>query len=328
MATLRVGVIGLGIGVQHLRVFQGLDGVEIAAVGDVVSSVAEAKAKEYRAKPYTDALEMIESENLDAVSICTPPRSHSELTAAAAKKGTHVLCEKPMAPSVADCDAMVEACAQAGVHLMIAQKKRFHPLIQRVKTLSEGEFGPVRWAVCKYALGRVDKGWFWEEEDGGGPLLENSIHTVDMLRFLMGEVVRVYAEGGNLFMPKFKPQLDVATYTFRFENGSMAAIGSGMASEWGFANEHFFFALDGAEIRLHGRFDRPEHWWLGRRDNPGEPQEEHLPDVDCFVLEIEHFLNCIRTGEKPLVTGEDGRGSVAACLAVKESARTGQPIDL
>jgi predicted dehydrogenase len=328
MSTLRVGVIGLGIGVQHLRVYQGLKDVKIAAVGDILPTAAELHAKTYGAKAYTDAVQMLEKEKLDAVSICTPPRSHRELTQAAARAGTHVLCEKPMAPSVPDCDAMVEACARAGVRLMIAQKKRFHPLIQRIKALSETQFGPVRWAVCKYALGKVNKGWFWQEEDGGGPLLENSIHTVDMLRFLMGEVVRVYAEGDNLFMPSFKPQLDVATYTFRFANGSMAAIGSGMASEWAFANEHFYFALDGAEIRLHGSFDRPEHWWLGRRDKPGEPEQEHVPNVDTFILEIEHFLKCVRTGEKPLVTGEDGRGSVAACLAVKESARTGKPVRL
>ena len=328
MSSLRIGVVGLGIGQQHLRCYQDIEGVEIAAVADVSREAAEKCATEYGGQVFTDVNEMLESANLDALSLCTPPRSHAELTEAAAKAGVHVLCEKPMASTVADCDRMIAACADAGVHLLIGQKKRFHPNIQRVKKMSEDEFGPVRWAVCKYALGKVDKEWFWDEEDGGGPLLENSIHTIDMLRFLMGEIKRVYAEGGNLFTPKFAPQLDVATYTFRFENGAIASVGSGMASEWAFANDHFYFALDGAEIRLQGGFDRPDGWWLGRRDNPTEPEEETLTGVDCFALEINHFVECIRSGERPFVTGEDGRGSIAACLAVKESARTEQPIEL
>lgn len=327
-SSLRIGVVGLGIGQQHLRCYREIEGVEIAAVADVSQKAAEKCAAEYGGQVFTDMNVMLESANLDAISLCTPPRSHAELTEAAAKAGVHVLCEKPMAPTVADCDRMITACTEAGVHLMIGQKKRFHPNIQRVKKLSEDEFGPVRWAVCKYALGKVDKEWFWDEKDGGGPLLENSIHTIDMLRFLMGEIKRVYAEGGNFFAPKFAPQLDVATYTFRFENGAIASVGSGMASEWAFANDHFYFALDGAEIRLQGSFDRPDGWWLGRRDNPSKPEEETLTGIDCFALEIKHFVECIRSGERPFVTGEDGRGSVAACLAVKESARTGLPIEL
>jgi predicted dehydrogenase len=223
---------------------------------------------------------------------------------------------------------MIRTCAKAEVTLMIGQKKRFHPFVQKLKKLCDTEIGPVRWAVAKYALGRVGKKWFWEEQDGGGPLLENSIHTVDQLRYLMGEVVTVYAEGDNLFMPDFKEQLDCATYTFRFANGAIAAVGSGMASEWGFANEYFFFACDKAEIRMSGPFDRSSQWWMGRRSDPAKPEEETLASFDAFGIEIDHFLHCVRTGEKPLVTGEDGRGSVAVCLAVKKSARTGKPVTL
>jgi predicted dehydrogenase len=321
MKTLRAGVIGLGIGVRHLQSFRDLEGVEIAGIADVMEAAAKKQADAYGGRPYANAMEMLEKERLDVVSICTPPKSHRELTQAAARVGTHVLCEKPMAPSVSDCDAMVEACAHAGVKLMVAQKKRFHPLIQRVRRLTETDLGPVRWAVAKYALGKVPKDWFWQENDGGGPLLENSIHTVDMLRYLMGEVETVYAEGDNLFNPDRTPQLDVATYTFRFVNGAVAAVGSGQASEWAFANEFFFLACDGGEIRISGPFDRPVNWWLGRRAD-GSQEEETIPVDDCFDREIVHFLDCVRNDETPLVTGEDARGSVAVCLAVKESART------
>lgn len=327
MKSLRVGVIGLGIGVRHLQSYRDMEAVEIAGICDVIEEAAQKQVDAFGGKAYADPVAMLATERLDVVSLCTPPKSHRELTQAAARVGAHVLCEKPMAPSVADCDAMVEACAAAGVKLMVAQKKRFHPLVQRVKTLSETELGPVRWAVAKYALGKVPKDWFWDEEDGGGPLLENSIHTVDMLRYLMGEVETVYAEGDTLFNPDRKPQLDVATYTFRFANGSIAAVGSGQASEWAFANEYFFLACDGGEIRFSGPFDRPINWWMGRRENAAQ-EEETIPVDDCFDREIGHFLNCVRNNETPLVTGEDARGSVAVCLAVKESARTRKPVRL
>ncbi|MBI2191644.1 MAG: Gfo/Idh/MocA family oxidoreductase [Planctomycetes bacterium] len=326
MNTLRVGVIGLGIGVQHLRCYQALPGVEIAAAGDQVESVVRQRADEFHARAYTDPLAMLEKERLDAVSLCTPPKSHRELTEAAARAGTHVLCEKPMAPSLADCDAMMDACRRAGVLLMIAQKKRFHPFVQRTRAAIESDFGPIRWAVAKYALGRVPKDWFWQENDGGGPLLENTIHTVDQLRYLMGEVSTVYAEGDNLFNPAYRPQIDVAAFTLRFANGSIAAVGAGQATEWAFANEFFFFACDGGEIRFSGPFDRPDRWWLGRRDQIHACEEESLPPFDAFRAEIEHFLHCVRTGEKPLIPGPDGRASVAVCLAVKESARARRPI--
>lgn len=326
MSKVRVGVIGLGIGKRHLQSYAGMDGVSITAIGDVDREAAERLALEYGAAAFTDPLALLASGSVDAVSLCTPPRFHRPLTEAAAAAGIHVLCEKPMAPSLADCDAMSAACRAAGVRLMVAQKKRFHPLIQRIKTLTEGELGPIRWAVGKYALGRVPKDWFWSEADGGGPLLENSIHTVDMCRFLLGEVRSVYAEGDNLFNPERRPQLDTAAVTLRFTSGAVAALGLGQAAEWGYANESFFFAGDGGEVRLSGRFDRPTEWWFARRADPTRPEVESTPEDDCFDREISHFLECARTGAEPLVTGEMGRGSVAVCLAIKESARTGQPV--
>ncbi len=328
MKPLRVGVIGLGIGRRHLQSYAVMPDVEIVAICDVIEEAARQLAEVYGAKAYTDAFAMLREERLDAVSICTPPKSHGTLTQAAAGVGTHVLCEKPMAPSVADCDAMIAACREANVRLMIAQKKRFHPLIRRMKELSEHELGAIRWAVCKYALGRVSKDWFWAEEDGGGPILENSIHTIDMLRFLMSEVKTVYAEGGNLFNSDRASQIDVAAVTLRFENGAIAALGLGQAAEWGYANEHFFFACDHGEVRINGRFDRPTHWWMAKRDDPNHPQEETVAEDDCFDAEIAHFLHCVRTGETPFVTGEMGRGSVVVCLAIKESARSGKAVGL
>lgn len=328
MADLRVGVIGLGIGKRHLQSYASMPDVKIVAVADANRARLTECAEQYSVAAYEDGARLLAEVQLDAVSTCTPPASHRELTTMAASRGVHVLCEKPMAPTVSDCDAMVEACREAGVVLMIAQKKRFHPLVQRLKERTGGALGPARWAVVKYALGRVGMDWFWDEADGGGPLQENSVHAVDTLRYLMGEVTTVMAVGGNLFNPDRAPQVDVAAVSLQFASGAVAALGLGQASEWGFAEEHFFVACEHGEAHFSGRFDAPVHWWMALRSAPGDVEKEEIPPDDCFDREIGHFLDCVRSGTLPLVTGEDARGSVAVTLAIKESIRTGLPIKL
>jgi len=239
-----------------------------------------------------------------------------------------VFSEKPMAPSLSDCDGMIEACEQAGVKLMVGQKKRFQPSYAFVKEMTEKEFGPLRWATMRYACGRVPMGWFWDENDGGGPLLENSVHAMDMLRYLMGEVERVYAEGGNQFNPDRAPQLDTAAVSLRFRDGGVAAVGCGQAYEWGFAGENSFLAHENAIAEISGSFDNPEHLRYILRDQPDRAIELDRAEQDLFHVELDHFAQCIRSGEEPLTSGREARGSIAVCLAVKESARTGRPVTL
>lgn len=325
---LRVGVIGLGIGKRHLQSYAAMPGVTIAAVADLDPARRQAAQEQYGCAAYADGQTLLSEQSLDAVSICTPPASHRALTRLAAERRIHVLCEKPMAPNLADCDAMIESCHRANVVLMVAQKKRFHPLVQRLKRNTEGVLGPIRWAVVKYALGRVGMDWFWDELDGGGPIQENSVHAVDTLRYLMGEVETVMATGGNLFNPERSPQVDTAAVALRFRNGAVAALSLGQATEWPCADEHFFFACDGGEARFSGPFDSPVRWWMALRSNPAHPEVEEIPPDDCFDREIGHFLECVRNGSTPLVTGESARGSVAVTLAIKESIRTGRAVTL
>ena len=328
MNRLRVGVIGLGIGRRHLQSLTGMEGVEVAGIADTDPARLAACSAEFSVRAYPTAEALFDAERLDAVSICTPPASHRHLTEDAARRGIHVLCEKPMAPSLNDCEAMAAACRRADVRLMVAQKKRFDTLVTRMKELVQAELGTIRWGLVKYALGRVPMDWFWDEQDGGGPLQENSIHAIDTLRFLMGDVRTVMAVGGTLFNPDRAPQPDVAAVSLQFVNGSIAALGLGQASEWAFATEHFFFACDHGEARFGGRFDASTEWWMALRDAPDRAAAESVEPADCFDSEIGHFLNCVRTGQEPLVTGEDAARSVAVTLAIKESIRTGRAVVL
>ncbi len=144
----------------------------------------------------------------------------------------------------------------------------------------------------------------------------------------MGEVRTVMAVGGTLFNADRGPQPDVAAVSLQFANGSIAALGLGQASEWGFADEHFFFACDHGEARFGGRFDASTEWWLALRAAPDRIVTESIPVDDCFDAELAHFVSCVRSGKEPLVTGEDAARSVAVTVAIKESIRTGRPVTL
>lgn len=323
-----MAVIGLGIGKQHAMVLSRMEGVELVAVADRKGSLASDMGAQLGVGAYLEGTELLEQEALDFVCICTPPCSHLAITRQAAERGVHVFCEKPMAPSLGDCDGMTAACKEHGVKLMIGQKKRFHPSFRLVKEKIGGEFGPVRWVVMRYACGRVPMPWFWDEDDGGGPLLENSVHAMDILRFLLGEVERVYAEGGNLFNEQWAPQLDAAAVSLRFRSGAIASVGCGQAWEWGFGSESTYLAAENAVAEIKGSFDNPEHVRYVLRNAPDKVVSVPPSHVDLFELELAHFGDCIRTGSIPLVTGRDARASIAVCLAVKESARTGEPVAL
>ncbi len=325
---MRVGVVGLGVGRRHVELFGAAEGAEVAAVCDVDEAAAGAVAAGCGAAGYGSYDAMLASETLDAVSLCTPPKLHAPMAERAAARGIHVLCEKPMAPSVGDCQRMIDACAAAGVTLMIALKKRFAPQYLRVVELMGAE-RPL-WACARFALGRVDKDWFWAEDDGGGPLLENSVHMVDILRHLMGDVVRVTAEGGTLFMEHRAPVADAAAATLRFASGGVASLGLGYGCEWSMATEEVLLATPSMVFELQGAFDRADRLRWCRRADSGDVHVEvaEAPYHGGFPEEIAHFVDCVAQGTAPAADGIAGRESVRICLALRQSIRTGQAVDI
>ncbi len=328
MMALRVGVVGLaGVGRQHIRCILSLDALELAALCDIDPGVLAATEAPAGVRRLADVREMLGAGGLDAVSICTPPASHPEIAEAAAQAGCHVLCEKPMASTLEGCDRMMGACQQAGVVLLIAQKKRFLPAVQRLKELT-ADLGPLRFGAHVYPHPWLsDKPWFWDENDGGGPLLENAVHAADLMRHIFGDVARVYAEGDSHLSFWPQPQLNCAVYTLRFTSGALATVAAGMVSVPALNRESLFVAGDGGAVQISGPFDGPceVHW--GRREAGAEPHSESC-EGDPFELEYTHFADCCAGSAQPLIPGEEGKEAVRLCLAVKQSARSGIPVSL
>ena len=327
---MRVAVIGLaGVGRAHVDRWAKSPNAELVSVCDINRQIADEFASEYEVKGYTSTEEMLDTEDLTAISICTPPKVHLALTRMAAAGGIHVLCEKPMASTVSDCQEMIDVCRSAGVVLQIGHKKRFIPPLLRLKELTDGQFGPIQYMVHRYPHpGMSNKDWFWAEDDGGGPILENAVHAADILGFLMGDVERVYAEGGTFFAPHRKPQIDCAMFTLRFKSGAIGVVNAGMVSMGGFSFEDFYVANENGVAEVIGRFDSAETLRYSFRDDPETLQEENYPNFDSFRAEIEHFIECIQTGNEPRASGKAGMKAVAICRAVKRSAEIGEPVKL
>ncbi|MCM8824534.1 MAG: Gfo/Idh/MocA family oxidoreductase [Candidatus Omnitrophica bacterium] len=325
---VKIAVVGLGIGRMHLKYYQQMPDVEITGAVDTNPEVLKKISTEFNIKTFLSVDDLLKQGRPDGVSICTPPASHLTFTRIFAKRKIHILCEKPMAPKISDCRKMIDVCEKNKVFLMIGFKKRFSPTYRFLKKGFEGELGIPKWVLARFALGRVEKAWFWDENDGGGPIRENTIHMVDLLCFLLGKVKTVYAEGGNFFMPAFLPQIDAAIFTMRFENGTIAGIGAGYASEWGFAKEQLTFAAEKVVCDVDGSFDKPRDIRYIFRNNPSQVFEKHFEQPDGFYEEIRHFVDCIKNNKQPEVGGEEGLYALKVCEAVKRSALRRKPVSV
>lgn len=319
VTPLKLAVVGLaGIGRVHVRLLSARPDVTLVGVCDL--SPAALDGAETTAPRFSDYTQLLEEAKPDAVLLATPPGVHLAQTRAAAERGIHVFAEKPMASSVEAAQGMIDACTAAGVTLMIGQKKRFVPALARLKALLEGELGPARFVIYRYPHpGRSEKAWFWDENDGGGPLRENAIHAADLLRWLCGEVERVGGEGDYFTFEDRAPQLNCAVLTLRFRSGAIGTLAAGMVGTPPFLSEDIWVATEAGVAEVSGPFDNPHRLrWCLRGER--EAHEESFTG-DPFVVELDHFLDCIRTGSTPLTSGPEGLGSLALCELWKSEAR-------
>jgi predicted dehydrogenase len=328
MEVLRAGVIGLGIGKAHVRGYRKAEDIDLVAVADLRGDLLESFTGP-ATRGYTSAEEMLEREKLDIVSVCTPPSSHADLALKAFDAGTNVLCEKPMAPTLGDCDRMLRGSERAGLKLMIGFKKRFVPSYNALRESFSGDLGePYMMDFSYVCTGGVRKDWFWDESDAGGPITENTVHAVDILRYLVGDVERVYAEGDSfLAASRGIKQIDSAVFTLRFRTGAIATVCAGAWARGPLKNERFLCYSRNGIAQVSGEFDKPSQLDIFTSAD-GRNLHQEFPDRDPIGMEVSHFAQCVRTGGRPRATGEDGRKALAVCLAVKGSARSGSPVSL
>ncbi|MFW6189432.1 MAG: Gfo/Idh/MocA family protein [Planctomycetota bacterium] len=346
---VRYAVIGCGsVGPVHADAARKLENVELVAVCDVIPERARGAAERFDAAAYTNCEALLEAEAPEAVSICTPHHTHAELTVTCLRRGAHVLCEKPLALSHEDMDRMVETAAAEGRLLGGVFQHRFDPVAAAVKRATEqGLFGQAlnagAYIRCYrgedyYASGDWRGTWAGE---GGAVLINQAIHSIDVMHWLAGPVKSVFGRHTNLQLGDAIEAEDTACAFLEFESGAIGTIEATSSSHMDFAAGVHFYGTHGS-LRLNtGGTDELEFLEMA---DPGERErfermieaeareESETVGKHCYGVshrrQIADFAEAVRTGGRPLVTGEDARHAVEIVLAVYESAEQGRAVDL
>lgn len=344
MRTVRTGLIGCGkIAPEHARALAALPESEFAAVCDADGARAQAIATEYGVpRVFTEPGEMLRSGAVEAVNVCTPHPSHAPVVVAAAAAGVHVLCEKPIAASLADADRMIAAAVRAGVTFGVIFQRRFWPAAMRIRAaIDAGRLGKTTLGECVVRIWRspeyfASDPWrgTWATE-GGGVLMNQAVHAIDQLQWFMGPAAEVTGRIATLRHGDSIDVEDTAVATVLFANGALGVIEAATTVDPGFGYRVSVHGDSGAVIGVWERHEGDQ----GLNDVWTIPGEEELreewaatdlqPDGPSFhQLQIQDFLRAVRDGRPPLVTGEEGRKSLEIIQAIYRSSRTGQPVRL
>lgn len=350
--VLRAGIIGCGaIAANHVEALRSQPGVEVVACVDVDPERAAAFAAQHGIAHVAASADELFAHGVDVVSVCTPHPTHEQLVGAAAAAGAHVLCEKPLAITVASAERMVAACRDAGVRLGAVFQRRYWPAAQRIRAaIDSGELG-------KPMLGRVevlinrDTSYYtatpWRgkwETDGGGVVMTQAIHYVDLLQWFLGEVDWVMATADTYRHGDVIEVEDTLVATLRFTSGAMASFAASTALAPGLGLRVAVTGANGATASLleypEGAEGVNDVWAvpgsggandLGTYGYPGEVMVDRPLDringalVPFHALQIADFVRAVREDREPEVNGEDALRSLRIMSAMYASVASGAP---
>lgn len=345
--TARLAIIGLGmIGKKHAEIARQLQECTLVAVCDITPTAKET-ADKLGVEFYTDYHEMLEKQDLEGVILAIPTDLHVSVGTACAQRGLHLLVEKPIAASVSEADHLIAIARQHHVRLLVGHYRRFNPFVEMSrKIVRGGEIGKLVGVTILWTLLKPSE-YFqasWRTRKGGGPILINLIHDIDNIRYICGEIIRVYAEISHV-VRKF-PVEDSASVSLRFENG---AIGSILAADcvpsmWSYEattaenpqffhnrtpeNCYYFFGTE-ASFVFPGlkKVLYPGHAHSGWQ-YPTITREIEVARSDPYQEQLKHFCHVVKGLEHPRITGEDAKKTLAVALAIQESGEIARPISL
>ncbi len=355
ISPLRFALVGCGsIAETQARQLAALPEASLAVCCDVLPERAAALAAQFgaRAPSYADALA---DPDIDAVTICAPSGLHAALGVPALRAGKHVIVEKPMDVSLAACDALLAAQRETGKTLAVVSQHRFDPASLLVRD-ALSDLGPlvlvdarVPWYRTQAYYDSGDWRATWAL-DGGGALMNQGVHTVDLMRWLCGPVAAVYAQMGTLAHARMETE-DVACATLTFQSGAIGTLTASTAAYPGFPARLALHGTSGSAViegdSLHLLAVQGREAIGGQAANlhavqvasggtraatasVTAPASDNAASVwgDAHRAQLADFIRCCRTGLTPLVDGQAGRDAVEVVLAVYQSARTGEVVRL
>jgi len=337
MDKVRVGVLGTGVIIRdfHLPVLQGNPKAEIVAAGNLHKESLIRLAEDFRIpKTYTDFREMADDPEIDAVVVGLPNYLHAPVTIQMLKAGKHVLCEKPMAISVREAEAMIDAAQEAHRLLMIGHMWRFDSEIRWLRrVVANGRIGRV-FKAKSHAIwlreGPRSGSWFTQLRfAGGGALADMGIHSLDTLRFVLGGArpIKVFARVGACF-EKMEVE-DTASLMIEFEGGIAAFVEAGWYHPYADGLEGYtqVYGTRGYASALPCKlYSKVEGVWS--TVHPEMPKRKQQCDLPMYQAQMDHFIDCILMGEMPLTNGAEALWSLRMLEAAYQSAQTGEAVQI
>jgi len=339
MDRLRVAVVGTGLfGERHLQAYSSYHRARLIAACDLNPNRVQAMASKYDVpNAYTDYRDMLDNDEVDAVSIATPDHLHREVAIACAQAGKHILVEKPLATTVEDARAISDAAAEAGVTLMVDFHNRLNPPFINIKSsLESGELGDVIhvYARLSNTINVPMKMLSWSTKSSALWFLGS--HTIDLVRWLLNDnPVTVFGmSGGGVLRSRGLPCSDVYLATVRFSRGAIAVF----ENAWILpatqpSVKDFTFELLGSRGAMY--VDAANNRLLQKYTDNAAAFPDMLAAVSTprgtkgFVFEsIHHFVDRILDGGAPLAAGEDGVWATKIISAIEESCRIGVPVQI
>lgn len=329
---LRTAILGCGgFAHRHARTLQLLkDDFEIVAFCNRTIDKATAFSEQYTngtAPVFANHHQMFNHVPLDVVVICLPPYAHSDEVELAAKLGVHVFIEKPIALTSEQGWHMVEAAEIAGIVTQVGFMFRFGEAIEHLKEMIDsGEAGPVGLMSARYFCNALHAPWWRKRELSGGQLVEQVIHMLDLMRFLMGDAVTVYSRQQNIFHQDIEDYTveDVSATIFGFPTGGVGVIyatNGAIPNRW--INDYRVVSKN-----LTVEFTNANHATFHYTAEPNRQPEVFASDRDVYLSEIQDFLTAIRTGQKTRTPLREGAKSLDLALAATHSAQTGVEVQL
>lgn len=352
---MRFGIIGCGvIGPTHAEAIASLPDAELIAVADVEPEKAQKLGEQFSARAYTSAQEMLEKEQLDVVEICTPSGMHGEHACMVMRAGCHVIVEKPMEISHAQIEEMLRVQKETGRKLAVISQHRFDAATQQVQKLLEQK------AFGRLVLGNAAIPWWRSQQyydsgawrgtwalDGGGVLMNQSIHSIDLLQWLMGPVKTIYAFADTLVHTMETE--DVAVAVLRFANGALGTITGttgaypGVSTRIEVCGERGSAIIENNQLGFLYYIDEEKEQQVGaygasprkireefkkKQEQGGTASDPTALSYYTHSLQISDMMRAIREDSTPLLDGNGARHPVEIILGIYESARTGKEVHL
>lgn len=357
MRKIKTALVGCGkVGGIQASALSRLAEAEFVGVCDHSLERAAKFGHDFGARPFTDLPTLFRETGAEALLVATPHPLHADAVVAAAEAGAHTLVEKPLAASLEDCDRMLDATARAGVKLGVISQRRLYEPVQRMKQAIDagkigrpvlGTFSMFSWRDEAYYASDPWRGK-WATE-GGGVLVNQSPHQLDILQWLMGPIDEISGYWANLNHPYIEVE-DTAVAMIRFRSGGLASITTSLLQKPGLFTKVHVHGSNGASVGVET--DRGATFVAGMseiaepplNDVWTVPGEEHLlaefqatdrarfreirPTEHYHALQIQDFLQAVRDDRPPLVPGDEGRIVVAMFDAIYRSQRDQRPVKM